>query len=53
MKLNINRSFDYKNEELPVVCGYGAISQARDPSDFNAVTKFQASSEIPCFRPKQ
>ncbi len=36
MKLNINRSFDCKDEELSVVCGFGAISLARDLSDFTA-----------------
>jgi hypothetical protein len=36
MKLNSNRSYDCKDEELPVVCGFGAISLARDLSDFTA-----------------
>ncbi|MEK7720469.1 MAG: hypothetical protein AAB347_12865 [Bacteroidota bacterium] len=34
MKLNMNRSFDCKNEELPVVCRFGAISLERDLKDF-------------------
>ena len=34
MKLNMNRSFDCKNEELPVVCRFGAISFERDLKDF-------------------
>jgi hypothetical protein len=31
----MNRSFHCKNEELPVVCGFGAIRLARDLSDFS------------------
>lgn len=34
MKLNISRSFDCKDEELPIVCGFGAIRLARDLKDF-------------------
>jgi len=30
----MNRSFDCKNEELPVVCRFGAMSLARDLNDF-------------------
>jgi hypothetical protein len=36
MNLNTNRSFDCKNEELPIVCRFGAISLGRDLKDFNA-----------------
>lgn len=36
MKLNINRSFNCRDEELPVVCGFGALSLERDLSDFTA-----------------
>jgi len=44
MKLNMNRSFGCKNEELPVVCGFGAISLARDLGDFTAYSpRFDAS----------
>lgn len=34
--MNVNRSFGCKNEELPVVCGFGATSLARDLGDFTA-----------------
>ncbi len=34
--MNSNRSYDCKDEELPVVCRFGAISLARDLSDFTA-----------------
>jgi hypothetical protein len=36
MRLNGNRSYDCKDEELPVVCGFGALSLARDLGDFTA-----------------
>jgi len=34
--MNSNRSFNCKDEELPVVCRFGAISLARDLRDFTA-----------------
>ena len=55
MKLNVNRSFDCKDEELPVVCGFGALSLTRDLSDFTAyspmldlpyLTAFKAKIEV-------
>jgi len=36
MKPNSTRSFNCKDEELPVVCRFGALSLARDLSDFTA-----------------
>jgi hypothetical protein len=36
MKPNSDRSFNCKDEELPVVCRFGALSLARDLSDFTA-----------------
>jgi hypothetical protein len=43
MKLSISCSFDCKDEELPIVCGIGAIRLARDLSDFTAYSpKFDA-----------
>ena len=35
MRLNISCNFDFKEEELPIVCGFAANSLARDLSDFS------------------
>jgi len=43
MRLNIHGNFDFKEEELPIVCGLAAKSLARDLSDFTACSpKFDA-----------
>jgi hypothetical protein len=52
MKLNMNRSFGCKNEELPVVCGFGAISLARDLSDFTAYSPMFDPPYLTAFKTK-
>ena len=52
MKLNVNRSFDCKNEELPVVCRFGAISLARDLSDFTAYSPMFDAAYLAAFNSK-
>jgi hypothetical protein len=36
MKLNMNRNYNCKDEELPVICRFSAISLRRDQADFTA-----------------
>jgi len=48
----MNRSFGCKNEELPVVCGFGAISLARDLSDFTAYSPLFDAPYLTAFKTK-
>lgn len=50
--MNLNRSFGCKNEELPVVCGFGAISLARDLSDFTAYSSVFDAAYLVAFQAK-
>ena len=52
MNLNINRSFDCKEEELPVVCGFGAVSLTRDLSDFTAYSPMFDAPYLAAFKAK-
>jgi len=52
MKTNVSRSFACKNEELPVVCGFGAISLARDLSDFAAYSTVFDENYLTAFHAK-
>ena len=52
MKTNISRNFACKNEELPVVCGFGAISLARDLSDFAAYSTVFDENYLTAFKVK-
>ena len=52
MKVSVNRSFDCKNEELPVVCGFGAASLARDLGDFTAYSSLFDAAYLAAFRTK-
>ena len=52
MSLNLNRSFGCKNEELPVVCGFVAISLARDLSDFASYSPMFDASYLAAFNAK-
>ncbi len=36
MSTNASRNFNCKNEELPIICGFSAISLGRDLNDFSA-----------------
>ena len=52
MKVTVNRSFDCKNEELPVVCGFGAASLARDLGDFTAYSPLFNAAYLAAFKSK-
>ena len=52
MKMNMNRSFGCKNEELPVVCGFGATSLARDLGDFTAYSPLFDATYLAAFKTK-
>ncbi len=52
MQLNVNRSFGCKNEELPVVCGFGATSLARDLGDFTAYSPLFDATYLDAFQSK-
>jgi hypothetical protein len=52
MKVNVNRSFGCKNEELPVVCGFGATSLARDLGDFTAYSSLFDAAYLAAFKTK-
>ena len=52
MKMNVNRSFGCKNEELPVVCGFGATSLARDLGDFTAYSPLFDAAYQAAFKTK-
>ncbi len=52
MKMNMNRSFGCKNEELPVVCGFGATSLARDLGDFTAYSPLFDATYLTAFKTK-
>ena len=52
MKVNVNRSFGCKNEELPVVCGFGATSLARDFGDFTAYSPLFDAAYLAAFQSK-
>jgi len=52
MQMNVNRSFGCKNEELPVVCGFGATSLARDLGDFTAYSPLFDAAYLPAFQSK-
>jgi len=48
----MNRSFDCKDEELPVVCGFGAVSLTRDLSDFTAYSPMFDAPYLAAFKAK-
>ena len=48
----MNRSFGCKNEELPIVCGFGAISLARDLGDFTAYSPMFDAPYLTAFKTK-
>lgn len=48
----MNRSFDCKSEELPVVCRFGAISLARDLNDFTAYSPLLDALYLASFKAK-
>ena len=50
--MNANRSFDCKDEELPVVCGFSATSLARDLGDFTAYSPLFDAAYLAAFRTK-
>lgn len=50
MNLNTNRSFDCKNEELPVLCRFCAISLARDLNDFTAYSPMFDAAYLTAFK---
>ena len=52
MNLNQNRSFNCKNEELPVLCGFCAISLARDLGDFAAYSPLFDANYLTTFKSK-
>jgi hypothetical protein len=52
MKTNPNRSFDCKNEELPVVCRFGALSLARDLNDFTTYSSMFDAAYLAAFQSK-
>lgn len=52
MNLNTNRSFDCKNEELPVVCRFGAISLERDLKDFTTYSPIFDAPYLAAFKAK-
>jgi len=46
----MNRSFDCKDEELPVVCRFGAISLERDLNDFTAYSPMLDATHLATFK---
>jgi hypothetical protein len=50
MNLNVNRSFNCKDEELSVLCGFGSLSLARDLSDFAAYSPLFDASYLSAFK---
>ncbi len=48
----MNRSFNCKDEELPVLCGFGAINLARDLSDFAAYSPLFDAHYLANFKAK-
>lgn len=50
MNLNSSRSFNCKDEELPVLCGFGAISLNRDLDDFTAYSPMFDASYLATFK---
>ena len=48
----MNRSFDCKSEELPVVCRFGAISLERDLTDFTAYSPMFGAPYLAAFKAK-
>jgi hypothetical protein len=52
MNLNSSRSFDCKNEELPVICRFCVISLTRDLIDFNNFSPMFDASYLATFKAK-